>query len=498
MRTEHDLRAALQSLERLAPDLATVLPKAVPPKTVLPDGAHPGAVPPDNEWPAAQRRPRPLISRRWVRPAIPVVAALAVIAAVITPLTIGNLLRHDLANGTGDSAAVNPAAAAALTAAAAAAAAQPARAGKYFRVSGYLGNTEASGPNAHPYIIDYRDHLSTTWYPTSPKAKQAIYANQAQTSVLPTQGALAAWRAAGRPALPHRAAAPDMATSFPYPNPGYAVLGGFGDPYFAGPTLKVAQYLALPTNPAALENAIRAAIRHSPYDMTGIQPPAGDIQPPPKPGPAVENQRVFLTCVALLERDPVTSAVRAATLNVLATLPGLTFEQNVTDRLGRTGFGISMPGVTYGTTGLNWGWVTLEGTEMKSSDRLRLVISPAGTLLDEEDVTTSPTLSRLRVMPPSGAIPGPAKCPAGWDAEDSGNHRTVCVVHGDVVQPSGAGFTISGPHGSSPRTKVPVYLNRPILALPAGTVVSYRAILGAGWTDDTPSMAASAQGIPGS
>jgi hypothetical protein len=472
MRNEDDLRVALQSLERHAPDLATVLPR-----TAAPD----------------PRRPRARVQWRRLRTAAPVLAAFAVVAAVVTPLTVGNLLKHDLANGPGASAAVNPAAAAALTAAAAAAAAQPARSGKYFRVSGYLGATEASGPNAHPYIIDYRDHLSTTWYSSSPNTMTLFMGSQAQASVLPTPGALAAWRAAGQPALPHPAAA--GAARGEHPANG---AGDFGSPYFADRTLTVAQYLALPANPAALESAIRAAIRHSPNDMTGIQLPLSDTQLQPKPEPAVENQRVFMTCVALLERDPVTSAVRAAALDILATLPGLTFDQHVTDRLGRTGFGISMPGVTYVSTGLNWGWATPEGTDMKTVDRLRLVISPAGTLLDEEDVTTSPTLSSLRVMPPSGAIPGPAKCPVGWEAKDAGNHRTVCVMRGDVVQPSGAGFTISGPHGSSPRTKVPVYLNRPILALPGGSVLSYRAILGAGWTDDTPAAAAAAQSIPGS
>jgi hypothetical protein len=476
VRTEDDLRAALQSLERHAPDLATVLPSAASSGTALPD---PGA-------PASHvRGPRPLVARRWVRAAVPLVAAIAVVAAVVTPLTVGNLLRHDLANGPGGSAAVNPAAAAALTAAAAAAAAQPAHSARYFRVSGYLGTLQASGPNAHPYMVDVREELSTTWYPSSAKEVTRSYANRAQVSALPTQGALSAWRAAGQPALPHRAA-----KESPYPD--FGPGGDFGKPYFADKTLKVAQYLALPTNPAALDNAILAAIQ---------DPPANTVsgtQPRPKPGSAAESQRVFVTCVALLERDPVTSAVRAATLDILATLPGLTFDEKVTDRLGRTGFGISMPAVTYIPSGIGWGQATLEGTDMKTTPRLRLVISPSGAVLDEEYVTTAPTLSSPRDMPPSGAIPGPAKCPAGWDAEDAGNHRNVCVMHGDVVHPSGGAFVISGAHGGSPRTKVPIYLDQPIVAVPAGTVLSYRAILGAGWTDDTPSVPASARSIPGS
>jgi hypothetical protein len=86
-------------------------------------------------------------------------------------------------------------------------------------------------------------------------------------------------------------------------------------------------------------------------------------------------------------------------------------------------------------------------------------------------VTTSPTLSGLHAFPSSGAIPGPTKCPSGYYPYGNG---TYCTKHGDV----------------------PVFLDEPIVAVPTGTVLAYRAILGADWTNATPSAAGSAQSIP--
>jgi hypothetical protein len=453
VRTEDDLRAALQSLERHAPDLAAVLPAAASPGT---------------------GRPRRLAERRWLRTAVPLVAALVVVAAIITPLTVGKIFKTEIQNGPGGSVAASPTAAQVLTALAQAAAAQPAQSGKYLRVSVFVGNLGVSGPNEHPYIIDQRDSLSTTWYPVSSGAKVVAYANTEQTSALPTPGAVAAWQADGKPALPHRAAKevfyPDFAG------------GDIGLPYFGGETLTAAQYQSLPASTADLKAAIEHAVQ---------------AMPAPLPGQLsrTEDQGIFGVCLALLEHDPVTSAERAAALRVLATLPGIQYEGTLTDRLGREGDAFSMtPDITSIDWGTGWGQSVPAGTNMKSYPRLRIIISPSGALLDEEYVTTSPTLSGLRAFPSSGAIPGLTKCPAGYYPYDNG---TSCTKDGNVVHIlSGGAFEITGPHGGHAAGKF-VVLDQPIVAVPAGTVLAYRAILNAGWTNATPSAAGSAQGIPG-
>jgi hypothetical protein len=131
---------------------------------------------------------------------------------------------------------------------------------------------------------------------------------------------------------------------------------------------------------------------------------------------------------------------------------------------------------------------------MTSYPRLRIVISPSGTLIDEQYVTTSPTLSGLSVLPSSGAIPGPTTCPAGYYSYDKG---TSCTEDGNVVHSSPGSFTITGPHGGRALGKFPVFLDEPIAAVPTGTVLAYRAFLNAGWTNHTPSASGSAQSIPG-
>jgi len=106
VRTEDDLHAALQSLERHAPDLAAVLPRAAAPRA------------------ASQRR---ITWRRWLPTVAPILVAFAVIAAVVTPLTIGKVLHNDMRNGPGPLVAPNAPARAFLDSAAARLAATPAR-----------------------------------------------------------------------------------------------------------------------------------------------------------------------------------------------------------------------------------------------------------------------------------------------------------------------------------------------------------------------------------
>jgi len=366
MRNEDDLRAALQSLVQHAPSLAAVLPAV------------------------STGHKRPLTQRRWLRIGGPIVAALVVVAAVVTPLAIGKITTTQ--NGPASPGSPSPSAAAVLTSLAQAAAAQPAQSGNYLRVSVFVGTLAVSGPNKNPFIIDQRGMLSTTWYPVSPTAKVVAYANTEQTSVLPTPGAVAAWLADGKPALPQRAAKevfyPDFAG------------GDIGDPYFGGENLTAAQYQALPTSAGALI----PLIAHAAQTMQRALPGQRQL---------TASQEMFDICLALLEHDPVSSAVRAATLGVLATLPGIQYEGTITDALGREGAAISLPGITAIPWGTGWGQSVPAGTDMKTYPRLRIVISPSGTLIDEEYVTTSPTRSGLSVLLSSGAIPGPSTCRAG-------------------------------------------------------------------------------------
>ncbi|HEY6787664.1 MAG TPA: hypothetical protein VI365_10165, partial [Trebonia sp.] len=255
-----------------------------------------------------------------------------------------------------------------------------------------------------------------------------------------------------------------------------------GEPYFGGENLTAAQYQALPASTAGL----KAAVEHAAQTMHQALPGQHQL---------ATNQEIFEVCLALLEHDPVSSEVRAATLRVLATLPGIQYEGTITDALGREGAAISMPGITALPWGTGVGQSVPAGTNMTSYPRLRIVISPSGTLIDEEYVTTSPTLSGRSVLPSSGAIPGPTKCPAGYYSYDKG---TSCTEDGNVVvQTSANSFTITGPHGGHALGKFPVFLDEPIAALPTGTVLAYRAFLNSGWTNDTPSASGSVQHIPG-
>lgn len=458
MRTEDDLRAALQSLERHAPDLAAVLPAV----------AIPGAA-----------RPRRPAQRRWLRLWGPPVAALAVVAAILTPVTVGKIFRAGIPNGPAHSSP-RPVAAVVLNALAQAAAAQPAQTGKYLRVSSFVGSLGMWGPNAHPFLLDERSSLSTTWYPTSSGAKPVAYQSTEQTSALPTAGAAAAWRADGKPALLHQ---PGKVTSFPDPAgfPG----GDIGLPYFGGETLTNAQYLALPTGTATL----RAAIEHAAQTMPA---PSSWV-----PGEVKQNQsqKMFEVCLALLDHDPVTSAVRAAALRVLATLPGIQYEGTLTDSLGREGAAFSMvPAITSMRWGASWGHAVPIGSDEKTLSRLRIVISSSGALLDEQYVTTSPTNPGLTTIPSSGAIPGRTSCPAGWYQYKK---EGVCIRDGDVVVSLGGDqWKITGPHGGPARTGLPLPLSLPAAVYPAGTVEAYQAFLGSSWTNETPSAAGSAQHIP--
>lgn len=337
--------------------------------------------------------------------------------------------------------------------------------GTYWRVTAFEGTLSATPPNARPYALETRDSLSTTWYPRSPAGKVVAYASTSLASVLPTPGAIAAWQADGSPALPHRAG-----RVAPYPD---FAGGDIGNPFFGSEELTTAQYQALPSSTDGLRARIATAVQ--------------GLTPLVRPDDNAQAREIFSVCLALLDRDPVTSAVRAATLRVLATLPGISLVGRVTDSLGRTGYGITMKDpVVQGTGTASTGSVP---SGVHSTPRFELIISPSGTLLDEASVLTVASTPAGQATPASWALPGPTSCPSGYYAYTKGE---FCVLNGDTVTRSNGAYYVGGPHKGG----LEIFLDYPVFAAPAGTIIEYRAYLEARWTSDSPSASGSAQAIP--
>jgi hypothetical protein len=451
VRSEDDLRTALRSLERHAARLEAVLPG--PAKTRVP-------------------RPRRTFRRRpWVRIGGPVLVALAVVAAVVTPLAVGKILNRDQLTGPAGPAGANPTAAQVLNAAAQAAAAQPAPApGKYWRVSIASTTLIAAGPNAHPYAL--RKTLSpwSTWYPahpSNPNQWYIAYSDAGYTTTPATPGAAAQWRADGSPALPG-GKLPVIRTE------------AFSDLRFGPNRMTPAQFESLPSDPARLKAGIEQMVKD--YSDPGAKDP--------------HSLEVFGIITDLLDHEPITPQVRAAAFRVLAGLPGIQMLGKVTDPVGRPGYMI----------GLDGGARKNFGEDRMLGASITLVISPAtGTLLAEESVATSQS-SFVKSPPASGALPGATSCGevifSGGPVVNrggAGSHpythagRTYCVPRGATVKvlPSGDGISDfvawAMPHQAGVESTDPL---GPVLAVPPGTVSGAYVILGAGWTNATPAPGA--------
>src|SRR5262249_43160897 len=141
VRSEDDLRAALRSLERHAPDLESVL------STI------------------ARRGRRTDRHRHWLRIGGPILVALPVTAAILVPPSVRTALRPGNPNGPSSALPANPSTQQVLEAAARVAEAQPAQTGKYWRVSIASSKLITSGPNAHPYALQETLSPWVTWYP---------------------------------------------------------------------------------------------------------------------------------------------------------------------------------------------------------------------------------------------------------------------------------------------------------------------------------------------
>jgi hypothetical protein len=452
MRNEDDLRAVLQSLERHAPVLETVLPRA------------------------ARRPERPRRTARWrtwLGTGGPLLVAVAVVVAVVAPLTVGKILQSAISapNGPAGSVPDHPTAAQVLNAAAQVAAAQPAQPpGKYWRVSIASTKLIPGGTNAHPYAL--RETLSpwVTWYPMQPTKNQwyIAYSDAGYTTTLATPGGAAQWRAAGSPALPSAK---------------LRVVGmeAFSDLRYGPTRLTPAQFQSLPSDPATLMAQLDEMVKGS-YQA------------------GVKNQHsyeVFGVLADLLDHEPITPQVRAAAFRVLAGLTGIQMLGKATDAVGRSGYRIGLDGGAYKTFGASG---ILGGP-------LTLVISPqAGTLLAEETVASSQSTTG-RKPAASGAIPGATACgqykfagtTPGVQVGGIGSHPytyggfTYCVPRGATVKvlPSGDGASDSVawsmPHQYGVTYEGPL---GPVVTPPPGTVTAAYTILSAGWTDATPAPGA--------
>jgi hypothetical protein len=200
--------------------------------------------------------------------------------------------------------------------------------------------------------------------------------------------------------------------------------------YLGNGNLTFAQFRSLPSAPGRLAAVVRRAARAQ--NKAGV--PAG----------------MFSIYDQLLKWDPIAPRVRAAVFRDLAALPGVRSAGRVTDPLGRPGYGIEMTG-----TG-------------PSGEREVLVIAPGtGSLLADEFLTTTAP----RPLAPGGARPGPTSCPRGTRLVMRGVCRSgVITRHGHQV--------------------IDEFSLGPQLALPRGSLVSYDAVVRAGWTSAQPRLPA--------
>jgi hypothetical protein len=387
---------------------------------------------------------------RW-RLAVTALATAAAVAVAATLLTSGQGAgRPPAGGGTAQLTARDVL----LTAATAAAGADAVPStGKYGVRTWVSGDLLAAGPNSRPYVIEQREGVSVTWVPTAP-GEAFNYHSADYTSSLPTSGARAAWVADGSPALPREAGQRPRLTKYE------------ANLELGNEDLTFAQWRALPSSAAGLKQAIINGLRAKPKPGEGDQP-GGVIG-------------ITAECVGLIESAMVTPAVRAAAFRVLATMPDIGLMGQVTDPLGRPGYGITLPGA---------GGMSQEqsgGNDATRSAHRVLVISLSGTVLAEEYFTAAPTTSLISRMPASGAIPGPAACQASqvrlgnqcFDLLKSAPFPTSSSSAKGVEDEPGE--ALSGPA---------LTLGNPVLAVPAGTLFSYQAFLASGLTSATPSTA---------
>jgi hypothetical protein len=336
-----------------------------------------------------------------------------------------------------------------LLRAAAVAASSPAT-GTYWREEEVTGSLLGYASGTQAYAVDQRSAPVTAWDSRSADQRTWTFPATGDTTVPLAGGATAAWQAAGSPALP-RSSSTQQAW--------WQVGGNVGQ--LGNEQLTYAQLQALPASPAALAKAMRSEIAQ---EYKQEQVPAADQSDQDV------TFRMFEVSAVLL-KEPIPAPVRAAVFQVLASLPGVHTIGTVTDPLGHSGYGIVLGGGSDGPDP----FARLQDTAAE----VLVIDSATGELVDDEQVQTA--LPAGVTPASSGAVPGFANCKAILAAVDVPG--TTCVPSG--VKPSyGAGqvMTVTTPSGD----QTMVQLGQPLLAVPEGTVVSYDAVITAGWTSARP------------
>jgi hypothetical protein len=319
-----------------------------------------------------------------------------------------------------------------LLTAAVSAARQPAT-GRYWRVEDVTGDINVAGPNDHPYTIEQRWAPMATWDARSPRERTWTFPATGYRSVLPTAGAAAPWRADGSHRLPSQGGRQQA---------WWQTGGAVG--YLDNGNLTFTQFQRLPSSPAKLAAVVRTAaeqqVRASAVKSERVSP-----------GPELASD-MFNSYDQLLKLDPITPQVRAGVFTDLARLPGVRSIGQVTDPLGRTGYGIALAP----------GQQTQNGQE---TDEQVLVIAPGSGLLlaDEMVVVARP---HGRPAPASGAVPGLKSCPPAYRINKGPGYACLQQVSGQTM------LVIPGP----------------VADLAVGQVESYDAVISAGWTDVSPQL----------
>jgi hypothetical protein len=346
-------------------------------------------------------------------------------------------------------------------------------------VTAVQGELLASGPNSSPYAVAARTSQEPTWYSDLPKRQLAMDPRSPYTSTPATPGAARAWRAAGSAALPS----------------GDNLLLPPGQLWWGAQAYTLAEFQRLPATVNGLTAAIWASLQETypkaavtydptwPWEFPSLTLTNGKITR----GTVGYDRIVFAMSLDLLDHEPVTPQVKATALRVMATLPEIRLAGQATDPLGRTGAAITMDQAFMISTAYDIG---------SESPQLQAVIAPSGNLLAEEWVATR--LPAGVATSPSGAVPGPTKCPPGYYKTPA--TRSTCYPTGFKITPDSSGYTITPPDPSyntgdkALRAYPQVTLNQPVLAVTPGTVTAYHAVVGAEWTNRPPP--ASAQVLP--
>jgi hypothetical protein len=341
-----------------------------------------------------------------------------------------------------------------LLTAAVSAARQPAE-GRYWRVAEESELAQAAGPNAHPYAVEQRWDPMLTWDARSPHQRTWTFPATGYRSVPASPGAAAAWRAGGSPRLPSQHSAQQA---------WWQTGGAVG--YFGNSNLTFAQFQRLPTSPAGLAAAVQKAAEQQ---MAPV--PRGSARHWSTVDQTTLSQNMFGVYDQLLQLDPISPAVRAAALRDLARVPGVHSIGKVTDPLGRAGYGIAQGGGPGNTEEV-------------------LVIAPrTGLLLADEFVTVRYTPPVP--LPPSGAVPGLARCPKGTALPKL--HKPICklsVAQAQRLAASEGHVSVKDPDSGNGFQLVEL---GPTVKLAPGQMQSYNVIVSAGWTNASPPLPPRAQ-----